>query len=218
MNMKPFWKDDNPISQQKYKHVLWQSILLIVIGLCTYTTIGLASHWIVLLLGMLLFLLLMYLISKFQFELFKQERMSMKVFTYIIVAVALSLIIYWSTSIMFGQPYNQKDVYNDLRSMPLYLSVIIFVILAPFFEEMIFRGFIMKGIFKGHLLSGYIVSSILFGLIHRPTSISECLIYCGLGFVFGGVYLCTRRIEASMICHALNNLSHIIVFVLLFKH
>ncbi|WP_239721088.1 MULTISPECIES: CPBP family intramembrane glutamic endopeptidase, partial [unclassified Mammaliicoccus] len=47
--------------------------------------------------------------------------------------------------------------------MPIFISIIIFVILGPIFEELIFRGFILKGMFKGHLLAGFIVSSILFG-------------------------------------------------------
>ncbi|WP_323703256.1 CPBP family intramembrane glutamic endopeptidase [Mammaliicoccus sp. Dog046] len=218
MNNIQIWKDDNPISQSKYRHVLWQSIVLIIVGLCTYTTIGIARHWGILILGLLLFSLFIYLMTKFKFELFKPERIHKQTWVYIFTAAVLSLLVYWSIALIFGQPHNQIDVYDDLRSLPLYVSFIIFVILAPFFEELIFRGFIMKGIFKGHVLIGYVVSSVLFGLMHGPTSLSECLIYIGLGFVFGGVYLLTRRIEASMICHALNNCAHILIFVFIFNH
>ncbi|MFC7085743.1 CPBP family intramembrane glutamic endopeptidase [Mammaliicoccus vitulinus] len=105
------------------------------------------------------------------------------------------------------------DVYDDLNTYPLYVSIIIFVILGPIFEELIFRGFILKGMFKGHLLLGLIVSSILFGLIHGPASFGEFTIYLALGLIFGGLYLITNRIEIAMICHGLNNLVHIVIFL-----
>ncbi|HAL08629.1 MAG TPA: CPBP family intramembrane metalloprotease [Staphylococcus sp.] len=213
MNINKFWEDYDPISKHQYKHVLWQSILLTVICMATYTSIGLASNWFVLVLGIVLLFLLMYLLLKFQFNLIKHKSIEKKHLLYALIAASISLAIYWSISAIIGQPHNQMDVYDDLNTYPLYVSIIIFVILGPIFEELIFRGFILKGMFKGHLLLGLIVSSILFGLIHGPASFGEFTIYLALGLIFGGLYLITNRIEIAMICHGLNNLVHIVIFL-----
>ncbi|MGK9044241.1 CPBP family intramembrane glutamic endopeptidase [Mammaliicoccus vitulinus] len=213
MNINKFWEDHDPISKHQYKHVFWQSILLVVICMGTYTSIGLASNWFVLVLGIVLLFLLMYLMLKFQFNLIKHKLIEKTYLLYALIAASISLAIYWSISAIIGQPNNQMDVYNDLNTFPLYVSIIIFVILGPIFEELIFRGFILKGMFKGHLLLGLIVSSTLFGLVHGPASFGEFTIYLALGLIFGGLYLITNRIETAMICHGLNNLVHIIIFL-----
>jgi len=119
--------------------------------------------------------------------------------------------------LIIGQPHNQLEVYQDLKYLPIMISIIIFVILGPIFEELIFRMLIMKGIFRGHLLVGYMVSSVLFGLIHGPLNVGEFLIYCGLGLVFGAIYILTKRFELAILCHAFNNILHILIFILFYN-
>ncbi len=217
MSIKKIFEDNEPIAHNKYKHVLWESILLSIICMGTYTTIGLASNLVVLVIGLILFIMLIYLISKFQFKLIQFKPLEKKHLLYGLIATILSLAIYWTISAIIGQPSNQVDVYKDLNTMPIFISIIIFVILGPIFEELIFRGFILKGMFKGHLLAGFIVSSILFGLIHGPASMGEFIIYFALGLIFGALYLITNRIEIAIICHGLNNLVHILIFLFVYK-
>nr|WP_263314182.1 type II CAAX endopeptidase family protein [Mammaliicoccus sp. Marseille-Q6498] len=215
--IKEMWIDEDPISNNKYKYVFWQSILLIMLFMGTYLTLALAHSGIVVIIGVVLFALSIFTLEKFNFNLIKIERIKLRHLLYVLIATMITNMIYWTTSAIIGQPSNQMVVYQDLREFPLMISIMIFVILGPIFEEIIFRGFLLKGIFKGHLLIGFIVSSVLFGLIHGPTSVGEFTIYLSLGLIFGAVYLITRRIEASILCHSLNNLIHILIFVNFYK-
>lgn len=217
MNLNRILNDANPISTKRYKYVFWQSILLIIMFTGAYTSIGMAQNIWILILGVVLFGLSLYLIEKFKLNIFEIEPIKRTHLLYMVCATLIGLVIYWSISLVIGQPHNQLDVYQDLENLPIMISIIIFVILGPIFEELIFRVFIMKGIFREHLLAGYIVSSVLFGLIHGPINIGEFLIYCGLGLIFGGIYILTNRFELSILCHAFNNLIHILIFILFYN-
>lgn len=211
--MNQIFKDNEPIFQGQNKYTILKSCLLIMICMATYISIGLASNWGVLLIGCMLFLLLLYLMHRFQMQFITFEALKKIDMIYTISTVCIALLMYWSISAFIGQPQNQMDVYKDLNTLPLYVSIIIFVILGPLFEELIFRGFILKGIFKGHLFIGYLVSSMLFGLLHGPSSIGEFIIYLGLGLLFGALYLKTNRLEVAILGHGLNNLVHILIFL-----
>ena len=217
MNLNRVLNDTNPISTKRYKYVFWQSILLIIMLTGAYTSIGLAQNLWILLLGVVLFGLSLYLIEKFKLNIFEVKPIKRTHLLYMLCATLIGLVIYWSISLIIGQPHNQLEVYQDLKYLPIMISIIIFVILGPIFEELIFRMLIMKGIFRGHLLVGYIVSSVLFGLIHGPLNVGEFLIYCGLGLVFGAIYILTKRFELSILCHSFNNLLHILIFILFYN-
>ncbi len=217
MSTKQIFEDNESIFQNQSKYVTLKSCLLIIICMGTYTSIALASNWFIVLIGCLLFSLLFYLIHSFQLQLIKLEPLKKTDIIYTISTLGIALIMYWSVSAIIGQPQNQMEVYKDLNTIPLYISIIIFVILGPFFEELIFRGFILKGVFKGHLLIGYIVSSVLFGLLHGPTSIGEFIIYFGLGLLFGALYLKTNRLEVAIVAHGLNNFIHILIYLVFFN-
>jgi membrane protease YdiL (CAAX protease family) len=71
----------------------------------------------------------------------------------------------------------------------------------------------MGHIFKDYAKTGLVVSSILFGLSHFSiNSLTDnfnpfnILSYVMMGFFFGWVYYKTKRIEASIMAHLMNNL------------
>lgn len=217
MSMKQMFEDSEPIFQDQTKYVILKSCLLIIICMGTYTSIALASNLFIVLIGCVLFILLLYLMHRFQLQLIKFEALKKADIKYTLSILGIALIMYWTVSAIIGQPQNQMEVYKDLNILPLYISIIIFVILGPIFEELIFRGFMLKGMFKGHLLIGYIVSSVLFGLSHGPSSIGEFIIYFGIGLLFGALYLKTNRLEVAIIAHGLNNLVHILIYLVFFN-
>lgn len=85
-------------------------------------------------------------------------------------------------------------------------------LLAPVFEEIIFRG----GIFgwfkeKNRVSSGLLVSSIAFGLYHMafgwgwPKAVDMTVV----GFIFGWVYL-KHGLKGATACHMANNFTSLI--------
>ncbi len=75
---------------------------------------------------------------------------------------------------------------------------------APFFEEILFRGFLLPSLARYLSLPGAIgCSSLLFALAHQ--SVSEVLPLMTLGLVLGVVYSRCRNLLATMVIHGLWN-------------
>lgn len=88
-------------------------------------------------------------------------------------------------------------------------------ILAPVFEEILFRGILLRGLLQNGTspIIAIILSSFLFGLAHlNPWQ------FLGAGFlgaIFGFVYYRTKSLWLVMFLHALNNM---ISFVMMIKY
>lgn len=80
------------------------------------------------------------------------------------------------------------------------------VILAPIFEELVFRGLILDGLLKKYSPALAIgISALLFGLIHgNPPQIFTGIV---LGSFIGWIYYKTKRIELAVFLHFVNNAS-----------
>lgn len=93
------------------------------------------------------------------------------------------------------------------------VMVITAVIMAPIFEEIIFRGIIQKGMMNNGVepWKAILLSSILFGLIHgNPWQFVGATL---LGCVLGLVYYKTKSLLLPMLLHGFNNLcSAILIF------
>lgn len=77
-------------------------------------------------------------------------------------------------------------------------------IAAPFFEELLFRGFLLPSLTRYLPVWGSIlVSSLLFAIAHL--SLSEILPLTALGIVLGIVYTRSRNLFAPMLLHSLWN-------------
>ncbi|MEH2144609.1 CPBP family intramembrane glutamic endopeptidase [Nostoc sp.] len=77
-------------------------------------------------------------------------------------------------------------------------------IAAPFFEEILFRGFLLPSLTRYLPVWGSIlVSSLLFAIAHL--SLSEILPLTALGIVLGVVYTRSRNLFAPMLLHSLWN-------------
>ncbi|MBN3950996.1 MAG: CPBP family intramembrane metalloprotease [Nostoc sp. NMS7] len=77
-------------------------------------------------------------------------------------------------------------------------------IAAPFFEEILFRGFLLPSLTRYLPVWGSIlVSSLLFAIAHL--SLSEILPLTALGIVLGAVYTRSRNLLAPMLLHSLWN-------------
>jgi membrane protease YdiL (CAAX protease family) len=96
----------------------------------------------------------------------------------------------------------------------LLLIFVTAAIAAPFYEETLFRGFLLPSLTKYLPTWGAIgVSSFIFAVVHL--SLSEILPLMALGIVLGVVYTRTRNLLVSMLLHSLWNSGTLITLFLL---
>ncbi|MBO9998254.1 MAG: CPBP family intramembrane metalloprotease [Cyanobacteria bacterium SID2] len=87
-------------------------------------------------------------------------------------------------------------------------------VLAPVFEELIFRGFLLPSLTRYVPVWGSIVlSSLVFALAHL--SVSEVLPLATLGVVLGVIYTRSRNLLAAMLMHGLWNSGTLVSLVIL---
>ncbi|MBO1307148.1 CPBP family intramembrane metalloprotease [Enterococcus sp. 669A] len=87
------------------------------------------------------------------------------------------------------------------------------VVMAPVLEELVFRGFFFKFFFRKYPILAFVFSSVLFTVVHVPTDFISFFTYASLALTMAFVYYKTRRIEMSMLTHALNNFLPALVMV-----
>ena len=108
---------------------------------------------------------------------------------------------------------NQAAIEN--AHMNPFLLITFTVIMAPIVEELVFRGLLMGRVFNPDSIVGLIVSSLLFGLVHRPNSIGVWIVYAGMGFALGTVYRKCQKLEYCIMAHIINNTIAVSVMLLL---
>lgn len=81
---------------------------------------------------------------------------------------------------------------------------ILMVVMAPFFEEVIFRGVILSGFLKNYNpVKAILLSSLLFGLVHVGST--QLLLSFLFGIFLGILYTQTQSILACILLHMSNN-------------
>lgn len=100
---------------------------------------------------------------------------------------------------------NQAALNSLFSNVPKVLMFIDSVIKAPVLEEITFRGLIPQKIFPHNQVKGLMVGVVLFGLFHFPTNISSFIFYTGSGAILAWVAYSSKRLEMSILAHALRN-------------
>lgn len=126
-----------------------------------------------------------------------------------ILMVAFQMI--WSYLIskhILITPNNQKAVEADQLKLPLW-NAIFSVVLAPIFEELIFRGIFMNYFFNRdnrlNNVLAVLISGLLFGFAHELNFDINWLMYSGLGCFLSYTYMHFRDIRYNIALHFLNN-------------
>lgn len=126
------------------------------------------------------------------------------------IAGFLSLLFFsWSvvqvTASIFYSYFGDAsyDTYAASLPVPFWLSCVLSLIVAPFAEELLFRGVLLDVIARKHPIVGLFVSSFVFAFFHGTL----LHMYAGfiMGFLFGLIYLQTGRLFLSMVAHMFNN-------------
>ena len=114
---------------------------------------------------------------------------------------------------------SQQMVDQLAHNQPLF-SFFMVVVFAPLTEELTFRGMLARFVFpqqdnvkKTALF--LLVSTIIFALVHFPTTPQQFLVYSGLGLSMGLAYINKGGLAYSMGLHALNNLISFVMIMML---
>ena len=113
----------------------------------------------------------------------------------------------WFDYILFSIPTGDmfESAMEYFESLPIVILLIETCIIAPIFEEVLYRGILLKGLINKYNSKRAIVySALIFGIAHLniPQGINAFL----LGLILGTVFYYTRSIYLCMIMHFVNNL------------
>ena len=118
---------------------------------------------------------------------------------------ALSFCVEPLTMLLPQMPQVLKDVFdNMLKDSPVWITLISVSVFAPFFEEWLCRGIILRGLLTSQKpLVAITVSAAFFAILHmNPWQAIPA--FC-LGLWFGYVYYKTGSLKLTMLMHCVNN-------------
>ncbi|MGI6152323.1 MAG: CPBP family intramembrane glutamic endopeptidase [Christensenellaceae bacterium] len=123
-------------------------------------------------------------------------------FTYIAMSVLLNFLA--ETILTSGGTIPEDTLVEEMVSQPFALTFFFLCILAPFTEEILFRGMLQGAYERKYGFAAIVFSGVLFGLVHAdPLSVVNGAV---LGLLLGYLYLKTRSIWCPIVMHALYNL------------
>lgn len=128
-----------------------------------------------------------------------------------LATLAGSFIIEPSMMLLPEMPEFLENMLKGLtQGMPLWVSLLTVSIFAPFFEEILCRGLILRGLAqRTSPTNAIIISSIFFALIHGNPW--QAIPAFGLGMLFGYVYYKTGSLKLPMLMHCVNNTFSVLI-------
>ena len=119
-----------------------------------------------------------------------------------IIGSLIGNLLAYFVSLITGQTMN--DILSStLVDMSLPMVFLLSVVMAPIFEEIMFRYAVIGYCKRWGEWNAIVISAFIFGLIH--TNIFQFFYAFALGIVFGYVYLYTGRLIYSIIMHCVFN-------------
>lgn len=101
---------------------------------------------------------------------------------------------------------NQKTIENMINGNTFFIGILLFTIIAPILEELIFRGLFINMIFKQNTFWVPVISSgIIFGSLHSASNIMEWLYYVIFGMILAAAYKKTDTLAIPIALHMINN-------------
>ena len=134
-------------------------------------------------------------------------------------ALVWALVIVAENFLPNDPSVSQQMAEQLTHNHPLF-SFFMVVVFAPLTEELTFRGMLARFVFpqQDNLKQTalfLLVSTVIFALVHFPTSPQQFLVYSALGFSMGLAYISKGGLAYSMGLHALNNLISFVMIMML---
>lgn len=103
-----------------------------------------------------------------------------------------------------------REALEALTKGPIWISLLCTAVFAPFFEEWLCRGIILRGLLaKVRPVWAIIISSLFFALIHG--NIWQGIPAFLIGCLFGWIYYKTGSLRLTMLLHCVNNTFSVIL-------
>lgn len=119
--------------------------------------------------------------------------------------LACAFVVEPITMLLPDMPESLKAVFdNMMNGMPLWATLLSVSVFAPFFEEWLCRGMVLRGLLgKMKPVWAITVSALFFAVIHfNPWQAIPAFV---LGMLFGYVYYKTGSLKLTMLMHCVNN-------------
>lgn len=101
-------------------------------------------------------------------------------------------------------PANEDINSMFIQGFSSWIGILSIVVLAPIFEELLFRGVILRGFLKNYSATkSIIITAVLFGVLHLNPI--QSIIAALLGLVLGWMFVKTGSLWVCIFFHALNN-------------
>lgn len=102
--------------------------------------------------------------------------------------------------------YRSLDFRQSSWNLIDFMSLILTIVLAPVFEELFFRKYLIDNLSKRYSVkNALMMSSLLFAIIHLP-NFANILPTFALGLISAYIYLKSGKIIHSILLHAMSNL------------
>lgn len=127
------------------------------------------------------------------------------------MSFAMSLIVTLINVIgeMFGFSIPSTVIPDNGSLLIRLINIITVALLAPFFEELIFRGVLCNALSRYNKGFAVVFTALIFALAHL--NLDQGIPVFGMGLVFGFVYLRSKSLWATIAMHVINNLIALIV-------
>ena len=126
------------------------------------------------------------------------------------LALNIGLIVYQlilaSFGYQLGDTANQADLNELSMQLPKWVSLLVFAVVGPILEEVLFRSLLMRYLFPKWPLFGVLFVTYLFATAHGHRDFVELGVYFGMGLVLAFAYLKERRLAFPILIHVFNNL------------
>ena len=121
-----------------------------------------------------------------------------------IATIAAAFVTDITSKLLPPMPEFLEQAMKQLMDAPLWITLISVSIFAPFFEEWLCRGMILRGLLtKMSPAAAITISAVFFAVIHlNPWQAIPAFI---LGVLFGFVYYKTGSLKLTMLMHCVNN-------------
>jgi membrane protease YdiL (CAAX protease family) len=148
---------------------------------------------------------------------FRYVGLTMPAWRHFLVGLGLLAVVWCLAEVFFRlfPAYDQSpELIRDYRAIlgnpaALALYWITLTVTAPVFEEIIFRGFLMRGWSETRLgsVGAILLSSLVFAVVHLQYNVPTMAMVFGLGLVFGLMRWRSGSTTVAIMLHATWNLS-----------
>lgn len=127
-----------------------------------------------------------------------------------VCTLALGFCVDAISAIMPKMPERLEEVLKSMTTGTLWINLLMVGVFAPFFEEWLCRGMILRGLLNNRVKPAWAIaiSAVFFAVIHlNPWQAIPALM---LGGLFGYVYYKTGSLKVTMLMHCVNNVFAVI--------